>query len=114
MEPNEQPLTSSRNDGNNLVSSSTVNKTKLPKISETQRSAIQYMKDNYELGNWSGYNASVTLQHGECGRGGKTANITFGTFRALLNKGLIEKKPNQDYLSRPTRYQLTELGKLVM
>lgn len=83
------------------------------KLSEKQKEAIRFMRDGYELGHSEGWSANVWLQMGGCGNGGKSAKITFGTFWAIVDRKLVEPKPNQGQFSRPTRYQLTELGKTI-
>jgi hypothetical protein len=83
------------------------------KLSERQKEAIQFMRDGYELGYTRGFSSYVWLQLGGCGFGGKSQKITFSTFSALEDKGLVSPKPNQSEFERPVRYQLTELGKTI-
>lgn len=83
------------------------------KLSDRQREAIGFMRNGYELGYSSGYNTNVWLQEGGCGKGGKAQKMTFGTFDALRDRGLIELRPNQGAFARPKIFQLTELGKSI-
>jgi len=79
------------------------------KISETQRLVLINVKNGYEIGFYPGYASTVVLQHGGCGRGGKSLDFKMNTFNALLDKGLIEKNIENSAWNL-TRYKLTELG----
>jgi hypothetical protein len=79
------------------------------KISETQRSVLINVKNGYEIGFYNGYQPTVALQYGGCGRGGKSLDFKMNSFNALLIKGLIERNAETSAWNL-TRYKLTELG----
>ncbi len=71
------------------------------KLSDTQQTVIDLMKEGWELdtSRW-GNNTHTWLQKDGLGKGGKTKDISIATVYALKNKGLIE----HSLFKYPTRY----------
>jgi hypothetical protein len=82
------------------------------KLTPVQKEVLRLInEEGYELGTYSGYHSSVSLQKGGLGKGGKTHKITWETFSGLQTKNLIEacpKDPERHYSL--TAYKISEEG----
>lgn len=63
----------------------------MAKPSKVQMEVLAKMADDWQLGYSCGIDGRPWLQKGGCGRGGPTAKVSFATFRALRDAGLIVK-----------------------
>lgn len=81
----------------------------------TQDEIVQLLKDGWELGwyvGWGGRNGHFALQRNGLGKGGEVVYPHGSMVRALIKKGVIERRPRQKDDSYSTlRYGLTEDSK---
>jgi len=78
------------------------------KLTDKQMDIIKKMDEGWELGFYSGYDASVNLQKGGLGKGGESKPVNYNTFSALRNRELVTPITNQNPYAFPQKYYLTD------